>query len=101
MYLIATNGTPEIQNPEKLTPVFKDFLAQCLETDVEKRVGSSELLQVSIVNVPNMDQTFEKRLEKYPLHAYSGHLAVKLMQFLGDWALWRQLSFVHSRAACM
>ncbi len=45
LYLIATNGTPEIQNPEKLSPVFKDFLAQCLETDVEKRVGSSELLE--------------------------------------------------------
>ncbi|XP_033637392.1 serine/threonine-protein kinase PAK 3-like [Asterias rubens] len=45
LYLIATNGTPEIQNPEKLSPVFKDFLAQCLETDVEKRVGSTELLE--------------------------------------------------------
>lgn len=44
LYLIATNGTPEIQNPERLSPVFKDFLAKCLETEVDKRAGSRELL---------------------------------------------------------
>ena len=37
LYLIATNGTPEIENPERLSPVFRDFLAQCLEMDVDKR----------------------------------------------------------------
>ena len=37
MYLIATNGTPELQNPEKLSPIFRDFLNRCLEMDVEKR----------------------------------------------------------------
>ena len=47
LYLIATNGTPEIQNPERLSPVFKDFLAKCLETEVDKRAGSRELLLVS------------------------------------------------------
>uniref|UniRef100_A0A3B4CAI0 non-specific serine/threonine protein kinase n=1 Tax=Pygocentrus nattereri TaxID=42514 RepID=A0A3B4CAI0_PYGNA len=45
LYLIATNGTPELQNPEKLSPVFRDFLNRCLEMDVEKRGGSKELLQ--------------------------------------------------------
>ncbi|KAM9383822.1 serine/threonine-protein kinase PAK 2b isoform 1-T2 [Pholidichthys leucotaenia] len=44
LYLIATNGTPELQNPEKLSPVFRSFLNQCLEMDVEKRGGSKELL---------------------------------------------------------
>ncbi|XP_072034050.1 serine/threonine-protein kinase PAK 3-like isoform X2 [Amphiura filiformis] len=44
LYLIATNGTPEIQNPERLSPVFKDFLSKCLETEVDKRAGSRELL---------------------------------------------------------
>lgn len=48
LYLIATNGTPELQNPEKLSPVFRDFLNRCLEMDVEKRGGSKELLQVKI-----------------------------------------------------
>lgn len=44
LYLIATNGTPELQNPEKLSPVFRDFLNRCLEMDVEKRGGGKELL---------------------------------------------------------
>ncbi len=46
LYLIATNGTPELQNPEKLSPIFRDFLNRCLEMDVEKRGGGKELLQV-------------------------------------------------------
>lgn len=47
LYLIATNGTPELQSPEKLSPIFRDFLSRCLEMDVEKRGGSKELLQVN------------------------------------------------------
>jgi serine/threonine protein kinase len=43
--LIATNGTPALQNPEKLSYEFKDFLAQCLEVDPEKRPTASELLK--------------------------------------------------------
>lgn len=46
LYLIATNGTPELQHPEKLSTVFRDFLNQCLEMDVEKRGSAKELLQV-------------------------------------------------------
>ena len=46
LYLIATNGTPELQSPEKLSPVFRSFLSRCLEMDVEKRGGGKELLQV-------------------------------------------------------
>eukprot|EP00043_Microstomoeca_roanoka_P007060 m.68285 g.68285 ORF g.68285 m.68285 type:complete len:480 (-) comp13676_c0_seq1:434-1873(-) len=45
LYLIATNGTPELQHPEQLSDVFKDFLSQCLEMSVEKRATASELLQ--------------------------------------------------------
>ncbi|KAG7258478.1 hypothetical protein CRUP_013757 [Coryphaenoides rupestris] len=44
LYLIATNGTPELQNPEKLSSVFRDFLNRCLEMDVEKRGSAKELL---------------------------------------------------------
>lgn len=46
LYLIATNGTPELQHPEKLSTIFRDFLNQCLEMDVEKRGSAKELLQV-------------------------------------------------------
>lgn len=45
LYLIATNGTPVIYNPERLSSVFRDFLAKCLEMDVEKRGSASEMLQ--------------------------------------------------------
>lgn len=48
LYLIATNGTPELQNPEKLSPIFRDFLNRCLEMDVEKRGSAKELLQVRL-----------------------------------------------------
>lgn len=44
LYLIATNGTPKINNAEKLSKDFCDFLKQCLEVDVEKRPSSEELL---------------------------------------------------------
>ncbi|OLL25753.1 Serine/threonine-protein kinase SMU1 [Neolecta irregularis DAH-3] len=45
LYLIATNGTPNINNPESLSPVFRDFLAQSLEVDPDLRPSASELLQ--------------------------------------------------------
>uniref|UniRef100_A0A8C5HQ69 non-specific serine/threonine protein kinase n=1 Tax=Gouania willdenowi TaxID=441366 RepID=A0A8C5HQ69_GOUWI len=51
LYLIATNGTPELQNPEKLSSIFRDFLNQCLEMDVEKRGSAKELLQHQFLKV--------------------------------------------------
>ncbi|KAF7699250.1 serine/threonine-protein kinase PAK 1 [Silurus meridionalis] len=51
LYLIATNGTPELQNPEKLSSVFRDFLNRCLEMDVEKRGSAKELLQHQFLKV--------------------------------------------------
>lgn len=47
LYLIATNGTPELQNPERLSSVFRDFLNRCLEMDVDRRGSAKELLQVN------------------------------------------------------
>ena len=47
LYLIATNGTPQIANPEALSPVFRDYLARTLEVDAEKRPDASTLLRVS------------------------------------------------------
>lgn len=47
LYLIATNGTPQLQNPEALSSTFGDYLAKTLEVDAEKRPTASELLHVS------------------------------------------------------
>ncbi|PFH50272.1 hypothetical protein AMATHDRAFT_145596 [Amanita thiersii Skay4041] len=45
LYLIATNGTPQIANPENLSAVFTDYLNKTLEVDVDKRPTATELLQ--------------------------------------------------------
>jgi p21-activated kinase 1 len=45
LYLIATNGTPTIQNPEALSSIFKDYLKQALEVDAEKRPDAQTLLR--------------------------------------------------------
>lgn len=45
LYLIATNGTPTLKSPEKLTGIFKNFLGRCLEVEVNKRATAEELIQ--------------------------------------------------------
>lgn len=44
LYLIATNGTPELQDPDALSDIFKDFLSLCLEMEIEARGSASSLL---------------------------------------------------------
>ena len=58
LYLIVTNGTPKIQNPESLSPVFRDFLHRCLEVDINKRPDANKLLTVSCSSVSvNLKET--------------------------------------------
>lgn len=45
LYLIATNGTPTLKKPEKLSKELKGFLAVCLCADVKSRATADELLQ--------------------------------------------------------
>ncbi|KAF8305573.1 Pkinase-domain-containing protein [Clavulina sp. PMI_390] len=44
LYLIATNGTPTLKNPEKLSKELKSFLSVCLCVDVKSRATAHELL---------------------------------------------------------
>ncbi|CAK7275348.1 Protein kinase [Sporothrix epigloea] len=45
LYLIATNGTPRLKKPEKLSKELKAFLSVCLCVDVSSRASSRELLE--------------------------------------------------------
>ncbi|KAL1969045.1 hypothetical protein VTN77DRAFT_879 [Rasamsonia byssochlamydoides] len=44
LYLIATNGTPRLKKPEKLSKELKSFLSVCLCVDVRSRATAEELL---------------------------------------------------------
>ncbi|CAO1637148.1 unnamed protein product [Sympodiomycopsis kandeliae] len=45
LYLIATHGTPKINNPENLSTTFLDFLKSSLEVDAEKRPDAGGMLR--------------------------------------------------------
>ncbi|KAH7329182.1 PAK kinase [Stachybotrys elegans] len=44
LYLIATNGTPRLKKPEKLSKELKAFLSVCLCVDIKYRASADELL---------------------------------------------------------
>ncbi|KAF2273854.1 Pkinase-domain-containing protein [Westerdykella ornata] len=44
LYLIATNGTPRLKKPDKLSKELKAFLSVCLCVDVKSRASATELL---------------------------------------------------------
>ncbi|KAI1325058.1 kinase-like domain-containing protein [Xylariaceae sp. FL0255] len=45
LWLIATNGTPQIKDEQNLSPVFRDFLYFALKVDPEKRASAHDLLR--------------------------------------------------------
>ncbi|CCF55614.1 hypothetical protein KAFR_0A01760 [Kazachstania africana CBS 2517] len=44
LYLIATNGTPELKDPDSLSECLKAFLDWCLKVDPHERASATELL---------------------------------------------------------
>ncbi|ORZ20376.1 hypothetical protein BCR42DRAFT_408646 [Absidia repens] len=51
LYLIATNGTPSLKHPEKLSRELKSFLAVCLCVDVKSRATAAELLEHEFLGI--------------------------------------------------
>jgi p21-activated kinase 1 len=49
LYLIATNGTPRLRDPDSVSRYFADFLDSALHVEVSKRPGADELIQVSFL----------------------------------------------------
>ena len=47
LYLIATNGTPQIKDEHNLSTLFRDFLNFALKVDPEKRASAHDLLRVN------------------------------------------------------
>lgn len=45
LYLIATNGTPQLKEPDALSTIFKAFLAWALQVSADQRASASELLK--------------------------------------------------------
>lgn len=50
LFLIATNGTPRLKNPNKLSRELKAFLSVCLCVDVRSRASADELLKNDFFN---------------------------------------------------
>jgi hypothetical protein len=57
LFLIATNGTPKIAEPEKMSPAFLDFLKQSLDVDVDRRPDATQLLKVRAFGRNGLDLT--------------------------------------------
>lgn len=49
LFLIATNGTPTLKNPEKLSRELKLFLSLCLTVAVEQRASAEEILNTEFL----------------------------------------------------
>ncbi|XP_066193180.1 serine/threonine-protein kinase PAK 3-like [Sylvia atricapilla] len=49
--LIATNGTPELQQPKLLSPLLRDFLSCCLQTDEARRWSAKKRLRHPFVKL--------------------------------------------------
>lgn len=52
LYLIATIGSPEIKNPQELSPALRSFLDLCLRLKAEERPTSMELLEHEFLRGP-------------------------------------------------
>lgn len=67
LFIIATHPSPTVKVPEKWSADFRDFLAQSLNKNPEKRWTAAQLLQHPfITNNANADTKFlSEMLQKY------------------------------------
>ncbi|KAI9018477.1 kinase-like domain-containing protein [Phycomyces nitens] len=58
LYLIATNGTPQLQDPDSLSPIFQNFLSYCLEVDPDQRPSAAKMLKHPFLTKAESLRTF-------------------------------------------
>ena len=46
LFLITTKGIPDLKEPQKWSPEFRDFVSKCLDKEPESRPDANELLKV-------------------------------------------------------
>ncbi|KAL3233142.1 Serine/threonine-protein kinase CLA4 [Nakaseomyces bracarensis] len=63
LYLIATNGTPKLKQPQSLSLEIKRFLSVCLCVDVRYRASTEELLHHSFFNIACEPEDLSSLLE--------------------------------------
>ncbi|KAI0997970.1 Serine/threonine-protein kinase [Podosphaera aphanis] len=78
LFLIATNGTPNIKQHEDLSLVFKDFLYFALKVDPEKRASAHDLLKHDFMKL-SADLTTLAPLVRAARHARANEKAQKSM----------------------
>ena len=85
LYLIANNGKPEI-NQEKLSPELTDFLNCCLETDVERRGGATDLLKMPLLDKCRPLSTLRPLIvaAKNAIGKWSAR-SLKLLRYIQTW----------------
>ncbi|GAA5990512.1 hypothetical protein JCM10908_007406 [Rhodotorula pacifica] len=70
LYLIATNGTPTLKRPDKLSKELKNFLAVCLCVDVKSRATAEELLEHEFLRKACMPAALAPLLLSHSLIAF-------------------------------
>ncbi|KAI8901590.1 kinase-like domain-containing protein [Globomyces pollinis-pini] len=57
LYLIATNGTPKLQKPQKSSTALKDFMYKCLVVDPVERASAQQLLKEPFLGLTDFGST--------------------------------------------
>ncbi|XP_059727494.1 serine/threonine-protein kinase PAK 3-like [Haemorhous mexicanus] len=85
--LIRQNGTPQLQEPRRLSALLRDFLECSLEPDEERRWAAQELLASRILACFGLAGSFRGQLGLVP-HSEQGHLQqVRGLRALPDLSL--------------
>ncbi|KAH8165857.1 hypothetical protein CIB48_g2401 [Xylaria polymorpha] len=73
LWLIATNGTPQIKEEHTLSAVFRDFLYFALKVDPEKRASAHDLLRSGLLETLEPRRKLEREVEVSPARPPSNH----------------------------